>query len=314
MHPMIVTVTLNPALDKTITISELRVGDLNRVQQIRLDPGGKGINVAKVLKNFSEDVIATGYIGNSQREFIQRNLHESGIKTAFVEVNGVTRTNLKIVDNKTKVTTEINEPGFQILPEDKVNFSNNIARLLQDASFLVLGGSLPLGIPEDIYKDYIVLAKDKNVKTILDADGTALKEGIKARPFAVKPNIHELERLIGRSLTTDKEIVAAGHELIAEGITIVIISMGSKGAIVLNKAEAFRVIPFPIIPQSTVGAGDSMVAATVYALLQNKSLEEVARWATTAGTVTASKPGTDVCTLAEVENSLNKVNVTWIQP
>lgn len=312
MLSKVVTVTLNPALDKTVTVPRLEVGGLNRVEQIRFDPGGKGVNVAKVLKKFSIDVIATGFIGSSQGGVIQKSLKDLGITTGFVEVQGATRTNLKIVDNNTKVTTEINEPGFAVLAEDLAKFRDKLSYFLQDASCLVLGGSLPRGVPEDIYQDYITMAGEKNVKTILDADGMALTEGIKARPFAVKPNIHELERLVGRSLATEKDIVAAGQELIHQGIMVVVISMGSKGAIVLDKKEAYYVKPFPITPQSTVGAGDSMVAAMTYAFLKNKPLAEVARWATAAGTVTASKAGTEVCSLTEVERLLNEVQVIRI--
>lgn len=314
MQSNVVTVTLNPALDKTITIPRLEVGGLNRVEQVRLDPGGKGINVAKVLKNFSVDVIATGFIGGSEGEFIQRSLKNLGIKTGFVEVQDATRTNLKIVDNETKVTTEINESGFAAPAEDLAKFRHKLAGLLEDTSVLVLGGSVLRGMPGNIYSEYIALAKEKNVKTILDADGVALEEGIKARPFAVKPNVHELAWLLGRSLTTEKEIIAAGQELINEGITVVVISRGSEGAIALTKEEAYRATPFSITPQSTVGAGDSMVAAMAYAILENKSLAEVARWATVAGTVTASKPGTEVCSLSEVQPLLNQVQVTWIEP
>jgi 1-phosphofructokinase len=313
MQSKVVTVTLNPALDKTIVIPYLEVGSLNRVEQVRLDPGGKGINVAKVLKKFSVDVIATGFTGGSEGEFIQRSLNSLGIETRFVEVQGVTRTNLKIIDNETKITTEINEPGFTVLSGDLTKFRDQLASLLQDASILVLSGSVPQGVPGDIYSDYIALAKERNVQTILDADGTALKEGIKARPFAVKPNAHELAGLMGRSLTTEKDIIAAGQELIQAGIAVVVISRGSEGAIALTKEEVYRVTPFSIIPQSTVGAGDSMVAAITYAILENKPLAEVARWATVAGTVTASKPGTQVCSLSEVQPLLNEVHVASIE-
>ena len=313
MQSKVVTVTLNPALDKTIVIPHLEVGGLNRVEQVRLDPGGKGINVAKVLKKFSVNVIATGFIGGSEGEFIQKRLKDLGIKAGFVEIQGVARTNLKIIDSKTKVTTEINEPGFSVPAGNLAKFRHHLAALLQDASILVLSGSVPQGVPGGIYNDYIALAKEKNVQTILDADGASLKESIKARPFAVKPNIHELAGLVGRSLTTEKDIIAAGQELIQAGITVVVISRGSEGAIALAKEKAYRVAPFSITPQSTVGAGDSMVAAITYAILENKPLAEVARWATVAGTVTASQPGTQVCSLSEVQSLLNEVQVTAIE-
>ncbi|MFZ5590290.1 MAG: 1-phosphofructokinase [Bacillota bacterium] len=312
MRSKVVTVTLNPAIDKTIIVPRLEVGGLNRGEQIRLDPGGKGVNVARVLKKFSIDVTATGFIGSSQGEFIQGSLHDLGIKTDFVKVQGVTRTNLKIVDNNTKITTEINEPGFEVTAKELADFRERLSHLLQDTSFLVLGGSLPQGVSEDVYKEYIFLAKEKNVQVILDAEGEVLKEGIKARPFAVKPNIYELEGLVGRLLATEKDILSAAQEIVREGIEVVVVSMGGRGAIVLSKDEAYCVTPFAITPQSTVGAGDSMVAAMVYAFLENKTLEEVSRWAVAAGTVTASKAGTEVCSLEEVQRSLNKVHVTRI--
>lgn len=314
MQSKVITVTLNPALDKTITLPRLEVGGLNRVEQMRLDPGGKGINVAKVLKKFAVDVTAAGFIAGTEGEFIQSRLKELAIKSGFVDVPGITRTNLKIVDSQAKVTTEINERGFAVRDEDLARFRDQLADWLQDTAVLVLSGSLPRGVPEDIYRDYVALAKGKNVKTILDADGPALAAGIKARPFAVKPNVHELAGLLGRSLTTEKEIIAAGQELIRAGIEMVVISRGAAGALALTREEVYRAVPFPINPQSTVGAGDSMVAAMAYAILTREPLAEVLRWATAAGTVTAAKAGTEVCSLAEVKPLLKQVQVGRIGP
>lgn len=310
----VLTVTLNPAIDKTIMLSQLEIGGLNRVEHMRLDPGGKGVNVAKVLRNFSVDVTVMGFMGNSQGELIQGSLLDMGIATEFTKVSGVTRTNLKIVDNQTKVTTEINEPGFEVKTEELQILRERLTHSLQEASYLVLGGSIPKGVSKDIYKEYILLAKEKNVQTILDADGEVLKEGIKAGPFAIKPNIYELEQLVGRSLVTEEDILNAGRELLREGIEVIVISMGAKGAIVLNQQEAYRTTPFSITPQSTVGAGDSMVATMAYTFLERKPLEELARWVTAAGTVTASKAGTEVCSFDEVQRSLANVKVTQMLP
>lgn len=312
MNSPVVTVTLNPAVDKTVVIGKLQVGGLNRVQDVRIDPGGKGINVAKVLIQFGVNVIATGLIGGSQGQQLLKQLERENIQGNFLQSEGETRVNLKIVEEETKLTTEINEPGILINPEVLNNFSEKLSLLLNHASVIVLGGSLPPGIPEAIYKDYIELANRKGVKTILDAEGVALEEGIKARPFAVKPNIYELEKLIGKRLTTNQEIISAGKSLVQKGVSLVMVSMGEQGSIVLTEKEAYRATPFTITPQSTVGAGDSMVATLVYSLLQGYSLEEIARWTTTAGTVTASKTGTQVCTLEEVQHFLPKVQVSKI--
>lgn len=307
MKSAVVTVTLNPALDKTVTLSALEIGGLNRVRDLRVDPGGKGINVAKVLKEFSINVIAAGLVAGFQGQQLLKQLERDAIEVCFVNVQGETRTNLKIVDESMKVTTEINEPGFNVSPEDLECLGQKLSKLLDQASLFIIGGSLPPGVPDHIYRDYIEMANSKGVKAILDADGGALQEGIKAKPFAIKPNLHELEQLVGRKLTTPPEIVSAGKQLLGQGISLVIISMGSKGSIVLDKKEVYQVTPFPISPKSTVGAGDSMVAALGYSLLENKSLAEIAVWATTAGTVTASKSGTQVCTLAEVQHLLTQV-------
>lgn len=309
MKTYVATLTLNPALDKTVVIPNFNVGGLNRVEDIRIDPGGKGINVARVLKKFAVNVLATGLIAGFQGHQLLKKLEKEDINNSFLEIEGETRTNIKIVDKKSKITTEINECGFMVAGQDLDFFAKKLHDLLSDISILMIGGSLPLGVPPNIYHNYIQLANNMGVRTILDADGIALEEGIKARPFAIKPNLYELEKLLGRRLETDTEIIKAGKELVAQGISVVLVSMGREGSIILDKNEAFRVYPFPITPKSTVGAGDSMVAALVYSLLQNKSLREIARWTTAAGTVTASKEGTQVCTLSEVSDCLDKVEV-----
>lgn len=309
MNSSVITVTLNPALDKTITIDELKSGGLNRVTDMRIDPGGKGINVAKVLKRFGVNVTAAGVIAGYQGEFILKYLEEEKIDAKFIKVDGETRTNLKVIENKTKITTEFNEQGFILNDEVIAKFEQELHGLLDCAEYLVLSGSLPRGVKDEVYKNYIEIAKAKGVKTILDADGKALTEGLKALPYAIKPNIHELEELVGSRLSNDGEVVRAARLLINDGINIVIVSKGADGSIVVGQNETYRVKTFPIVPKSTVGAGDSMVGVLAYSLLNNKSLAEAARWVTTAGTVTASKPGSQVCTLEEAQNNVNKVHL-----
>ncbi|MFC4767969.1 1-phosphofructokinase [Effusibacillus consociatus] len=310
MNSSVVTVTLNPALDKTVTIHGMQIGGLNRVQQMRLDPGGKGINVAKVLNQFGVDVIATGLVAGSQGRFLLKQLEEQQIQTGFLEINGETRTNLKIYDEDSKITTEINEPGFSVNHEDLQIYRQKLLELLHHTSVLVVGGSLPPGVPEDIYREYIQMANGLGVKTILDADGVPFQEGIEGKPYAIKPNRFELEQWVGHELKTESEVVSAGKQLLKTGVSLVLVSMGSEGSIVMDQHETFRVYSFPITPKSTVGAGDSMVAALVYSLLNGKTLKDTAVWATTAGTVTASKSGTQVCTLPEVQQCVSRVHAS----
>ncbi|AVX21189.1 1-phosphofructokinase [Carboxydocella sporoproducens DSM 16521] len=305
----VVTVTLNPALDKTVTVEGFTAGSLNRVQEVRLDPGGKGVNVARVLKNFGVSVLATGFIAGMQGKLLLKALEDEGITTAFVSVPGETRTNLKVVDLATRQTTEINEPGFVVDSARMQTFYQLLDSVLEQTAYLILGGSLPQGAAADTYRELISRAKAKGVKVVLDADGEALRAGLAAQPFAVKPNLAELENLLGRSLQDTEAIIAAGSQLLEQGVELAVISRGSKGAVVLNREEVIVTEPFPIVPQSTVGAGDTMVAALVYALLQQKPLAETAAWATAAGTIAASKAGTQVCTREEVEANLARVKV-----
>lgn len=309
----VITITLNPALDKTVTIEKLNKGGLNRVNDLRIDAGGKGINVAKVLSRFGVEVLATGLIAGSQGQTLLSLLEEEKIHAQFLRIPGDTRTNLKVVEEVSNITTEINEPGFTVRAGELEQFTNKLSGLLEDASFLVLSGSLPGGVDENIYSEFIKLARSKGVKTVLDADGAALQEGIKAGPYAVKPNIHELEKLVGRKLPDDGEIVKAAQELQQQGVEIVAVSMGADGALLMDRKEVLRIKTFDITPMSTVAAGDSMVAALVYSLQKEFSLEQTAKWISAAGTITASKPGTQVCSFEEVRQSIGLVRVKAIE-
>jgi 1-phosphofructokinase len=309
MNPYVITVTLNPALDKTVTIEKLNVGGLNRVKDLRIDAGGKGINVAKVLNKFEVDIVAAGLIAGAQGELLLSLLEKEKIEAQFFKIPGDTRTNLKIVEEATNITTEINEAGFCVNDKELNKFKERLSALLENASYLVLSGSLPKGVNENIYSELIQLARDKGVKTILDADGPALKEGVKAVPYAVKPNIHELEKLYDRKMSGDSDIVHAAKALIEKGIRMVAVSMGAEGALIVDRQEVLRVKTFPITPMSTVAAGDSMVAALTFSFLNGFPLERTAKLITAAGTITASKPGTQVCSLKEVLQAVEGVKV-----
>lgn len=312
MSAKVLTVTLNPSIDKTITVEKFVPYGLNRVLKTRQDPGGKGINVAKVLKNFGVDVTVFGLIAGSQGKLLADFLNRAEIETDFLQIPGETRTNLKIFDESINKMTEINETGFQVTPEILDSFRNKFKESIRGAAMVVLSGSLPPGIPDGFYAECIAVAKSEGIKTVLDADAGALAEGIKAVPYAVKPNIHELELLNGRHFANSNEVVDAVKELINTGIEIVIVSMGADGAIVANKDEAYKVDSWDIAVKSATGAGDSMVGSLVYSLLRNDCLYEIAKITTAAGTITASKEGTQICTENEVLQSLENVTVKKI--
>lgn len=312
MGKRVLTITMNPSIDKTVSVKKLIPYGLNRVINSRIDIGGKGINVAKVLKSFGMDVTAAGLIAGKWGNFLLNSLKASGFSVEFTETCGEIRTNIKIVDTNVNRTTEINEPGFNVETETIQRFMNKFKTLAEKFDVIVLSGSLPPGVPQNFYSECIAAAKGLGKKTILDADGVPLKEGLKAVPFAVKPNIHELESLNGHIFSNKIEIVNAAKKLLKTGIEIVIVSMGADGAIVASKNEVFKADSWNVQVKSATGSGDSMVASLVYSVLNNYSLFDIAKITTAAGTITASKAGTQICSLNEVLQSLDKVTVTRI--
>lgn len=312
MSEKIITITLNPSIDKTIIIDKLIPNGLNRVKSSRLDPGGKGINVARVLKSFGADVEVSGLIAGNQGKILKDYLKRDGIKNDFLDIDGETRVNLKIFDESANKTTEINETGFFVDEKTLSDFKNKFKEDVKETSIAVICGSIPPGVPSGFYAECIKIAKEAGVKTILDADGNALFEGLKAIPYAVKPNIHELEAFLGRSLFSIKDVVGAVHELIEKGIELVIVSMGPDGAVVADKNETYKVDSWDIKVKSATGAGDSMVGSLAYSITKNASLYDIAKITTAAGTITASKAGTELCTLEETMSSIGNVTVTKI--
>lgn len=309
MNPRVVTITLNPAVDKTITIEKFEYGGTNRAKDMRMDAGGKGINVAKVLHQFGQPVIASGLLAGHQGTWIEGRLTEMGIDCQFTRIAGETRTNTKIVDESTKETTEVNEQGFQVTHDDLNQLLQLIKEQLTGIEYLVVAGSMPPGTPADYYKTLIETANAAGIKVILDADGDVFRQGLAGIPYAVKPNVHELERYFERVFNSDAELLEAARLLIDKGIEIVQISLGKDGSLLVTKEEAYRARPFPITPLSTVGAGDSMVATMVYGFLHQMDLEQLARWCSTAGTITASKSGTQVCTIDEVRAKVDAITI-----
>lgn len=193
---MIYTITLNPAIDKTIVLDKLKLGEVNRSIYSRNDIGGKGINVAKVIKNLGYDVCAVGFLGDENKNYVYKKLDEYGIEYNFTEVKGETRTNIKIVENERKIFTDINQTGFEVYYEDVDILINNLKSVLKNRDVVVLSGSIPKGLDEDIYKQIIIKLKSCGCKVILDADGQVFRKGLEAKPYLIKPNINELKSIM----------------------------------------------------------------------------------------------------------------------
>lgn len=300
----ILTVTLNPCVDKTVTVDKFLYGGLNRVKSVSTVLAGKGINVSSVLYKSGVDTFATGFMGKT------RETADFGCE--FVRVNGNLRTNMKIVDAENGITTEINEKGFEIDGEKLKEFECLYKKLLDKCEIAVISGSMPMGVPSCFYAQLIKIAKEKNVKTILDCDGESFSCGIKAVPYAIKPNISELEEYFGEKLDTDEKIKCAVKSLLELGIEIVAVSMGKDGSYFFDREASVRAIPFDIEVKSTVGAGDSMVAAMAYGIERGYGLSHIAALSTAMGTLTASLEGTAFVSLSEAER-MSKVIKTEIR-
>ncbi len=306
---MIITVTMNPAIDKTVEIEAFVHGGLNRITNITTDAGGKGINVSKTIKALGGDSLATGFLSGNNGKTIQNALEGQDILNHFVFTNGETRVNTKIIEASGTVT-ELNEKGPVTTENDVDMLLERIHPYLQEGTIIVLSGSIPTGVQKNIYKTITEYAHRKNAKVFVDADGELFSEAMKARPDIIKPNKEELEEYLGMKLDDENMILAAGQAILTCGIKTVIISLGAKGAYFMSKEHTLYSPGLNVERHSTVGAGDAMVAALVYGMDKGHSLEECAKlaMATSAGAVMTI--GTKPPTRAVVDALLEQVVVT----
>jgi 6-phosphofructokinase 2 len=308
---MIATVTLNPCLDKVVAVDGLIVDEANRWTSLDRYPGGKGIDVSRSIHELGGTTTAYGFIGGFYGMLVQRLLDKEGVPFSFTQIEQETRTNFIITDTRTYRQTRINAPGPHISKTELERLRRKI-RNVPNPDFLVFSGSVPPGVPDDIYKQLIQKAKERNVKTVLDADGQWLREGIKAKPYLIKPNIHETEQLLDTELATEDAIIRAASKLIEDGIEIVVISRGKNGLIAANKGSILKVISPQVEVLSTVGAGDSTVAGLLLKLAEGKPLSEACRYAAAAGTAAVLTSGTELCHRGDVERLFPQVKVEEI--
>ncbi|QSX09345.1 1-phosphofructokinase [Alkalibacter rhizosphaerae] len=303
---MVITVTLNPALDKTLVVNNFAVGEVNRVQAARDDIGGKGLNVSKVLKEFGIQSLALGFLGNNLRDRFEKDLDTKGIDHRFISISSGTRTNIKLVDEKKRTFTDINEPGGAITPEELEEFLTLFQQTIKKGDLVVLAGGVGEGVPITIYKTLTGLAKRKGATVVVDAEGKLLGEALTEHPDVIKPNEKELSTLVGRTLQTEEQIVQAIKEIQEMGIDNILVSMGSEGSIYLTPNGAYRAEGLQVPVKSTVGAGDSMVAALVYSILNERDDINTLALAQSAGAASVMLEGTKACNLSQAESLMER--------
>lgn len=259
---MILTVTLNPAVDKTCNISRLILGEVNRLHTSLAVAGGKGVNVSKVLRTFHLPVMATGFLGGYAGKMIEDALEGMGVECRFVKTEGETRTNTNIIGEDGYVT-EVLEPGPVISDKEFNNFFKAFTDCLEICDMVVLSGSLPQGVPVDIYEKLTGICNMLGRKVFLDTSGEALKKGIEAKPYFIKPNHKEMEFLVGKKLSSEEEIIEEAKKLVEGGIKKVVVSLGAKGLIYVDEEQVLIEEAKKVKVKNTVGCGDSVVAAYV---------------------------------------------------
>jgi 1-phosphofructokinase len=276
----IATVSLNPAIDQTALVPDFAAGAVNRVEREQSDAGGKGVNVASFLAQFGLSVAVTGILGENNIEPFVRLFSEKGIDDRFVRLPGLTRVNVKIVDERQDRVTDINFPGLAVGDGDLARLDAAIDALAADTGWFVLSGSVPAGVPDTVYAELVTNLKKRGKTVVLDASGPPFAAAIGTGPDVIKPNIEELQELVGRNLATHGDIVAAAKQLIDQGIGLVAVSMGPDGALFVERDAAVLAVPPNITVKSTVGAGDAMVAGIVTGTLRGLDLSDRARLAT----------------------------------
>lgn len=295
--PQVVAVALNPALDQTIEVAGLQPGAVNRAVSMRVDVGGKAINVASCLADFGVRCAVTGLLGRDNAALFEELFRRKHIADHCHLIDGLTRTNTKVVDTATRETTDINMPGpavNAVAAELLEHVLQRLDRLLESAKWVVLSGSLPPGMPADTYATITARVQAAGAGVVLDTSGAPLKAALAAGPHIVKPNRHELAELLAEPLDTLDALVDAGRRLLngRDAPETVVVSLGEDGALFLTREQALHALPAKVKVASTVGAGDAMVAGLVAARLEERSLVEAAQLATafSAGKLTRLGP------------------------
>ncbi len=310
---MIITVTLNPAIDQTLVLPRFVAGDTLRVKSSRFDPGGKGINVSRVIRELGGETLATGFAPGGLGRYIEQTLESEGIACDFVHTKGETRTNITILDESRHVHTILSDPGPQTDPRYVDELKARLRKRLRPDDWLVLAGSVPPPIEPRVYAEIIVEARAIGVHTVLDADGAALAAGVSAQPELVKGNRRELERLLGRHLDDEESTLEAALQVQAAGISKAVVTRGREGAIAVGDHWCLRGVAPRVRAVSAVGSGDAFLAGVVLTLSRGGSLSEAVQLGVAAGTAAVLLPGTELCHRREVDILLPRVKVQPIE-
>ncbi len=312
---MIVTVTLNPSLDEWMQLPAIRIGRLNRASTFTRYLGGKGLNVSRVVRELGGRTTALGFAGGEDGLILREMTNRLGIRHDFVAIEGSTRNNYKILTERPKAVTEINTAGPRISSANLRALARRVLAKRPPPACVVFSGSVPPGAPHAVYARWIRALRGQGIWTVLDTSGAALRQGVSARPWLIKPNRQEAEELLGRPLGTRRRMVEAVRALLARGPELVILSLGREGAIAgcASTQALWFAVPPAVRVNSAVGAGDSLVAGFLVGWFSTRSLQDALRLGMACGAATAMTPGTELCHRADVSRLLRRVRLQRLE-
>ena len=289
---MILTVTLNAAIDKRYVVENYQVGEVNRVKECAYVAGGKGLNVSKTATIAGAEVLATGFVGGHAGAYITEAVEKQGVATDFIQVKGESRSCINIYDTVNKTQTEFLEPGVVVSEEEQRAFYLKFDQLLAKCDVVAMSGSVPKGIGTDMYPKLVAMAKAAGKKIIVDTSGALLEETVKAKPNMVKPNIDEIRLLTGKQILGREELIEAGIELQKSGIERVVISLGADGSLMFVEEGVYQAVVPKIDAVNTVGCGDCMTAGFAISFEQGMSPEEALCFASATSAASAMREET----------------------
>ncbi len=288
---MIVTVTPNPVLDRTLTVPYIVFNEMVRATAVRVDWGGKGFNVSRALKALGTESLALGFVGGATGQALERGLRELGITTDFVYIAGETRTNIVITEQETGHYIKVNEAGPVISAEELAAFFALVNRRVRPGDLWILSGSLPPGVSPDFYARLIRTVQEAGAQAVLDTSGEPLILGCAAGPYLVKPNAIEAQEVTRQEIRNDDDAITAARFLLGQGVQMVALSLGAEGLLLASREWMVRAWPPRVQVCNPVGAGDALLAGLVWAMRQALSPEETARWGVACGTAAAMSEG-----------------------
>lgn len=301
---MIYTVTVNPSIDYIVQLQQLNLGAVNRMDYDNMLPGGKGINVSRILKELDQESVAWGFLGGFTGDFVDQALQKTGLKTDFTKINGNTRINVKI---KAEKETEINGKGPQLTVEELANFEQKFEQLTPEDTVIFAGSLLP-GLDDSFYFDLIKLIRKKGAQFVIDTTGESLLKTLPEHPLVVKPNNHELAEMFHVKFNGMDDIVKYAKKLLEMGAQYVLISMAGDGGLMVTKDKVYRSLAPKGTVINSVGAGDSMLAGFTGTFAKTHDPLEAFRYGLASGSATAFSE--DLATRSEIDEILSQIEIT----